>query len=83
MSPAARFILYSRPNCGLCDEMVLALGAVAQMHEHAIDIRNVDTEPVAKARYGHKIPVLLLDGTLVCHGRLDVPELHKALAILR
>ncbi len=32
------------------------------------------------ARYGHKIPVLLLAGELLCHGRLDPEELDKALA---
>jgi len=31
-------------------------------------------------RYGHKIPVLLFDGELVCHGHLDPQEVHKALA---
>jgi hypothetical protein len=34
-------------------------------------------------RYGHKIPVLLFGGELVCHGRLDVEEVHKALAYHR
>jgi hypothetical protein len=31
-------------------------------------------------RYGHKIPVLLFAGELVCHGHLDVEEVDKALA---
>ena len=34
------------------------------------------------ARYGHKIPVLLFAGELVCHGRLDPEEVHKALATI-
>ena len=29
---------------------------------------------------GHKIPVLLFAGELVCRGHLDVEEVHKALA---
>ena len=34
----------------------------------------------ARRRYGLKVPVLLMDGELVCHGRLDPGELRKALA---
>jgi len=34
-------------------------------------------------RYGHKIPVLLFAGELVCHGHLDAEEVHKALAYHR
>jgi hypothetical protein len=48
-----------------------------------LDIADVDQNPLIQARYGHKIPVLLLNGELVCHGRLDSEELHKALAALR
>jgi hypothetical protein len=43
----------------------------------------VDADPAAKVRYGHKIPVLLYAGELVCHGRLDPEEVHKALAYHR
>ncbi len=45
-----------------------------------IDVLEVDADPAARSRYGHKIPVLLFDGALVCHGRLDAEEVHKALA---
>jgi hypothetical protein len=31
-------------------------------------------------RYGHKIPVLLFAGEMVCHGRLDAEQVLKALA---
>jgi len=44
---------------------------------------DVDGDSNARVRYGHKIPVLLLAGDLVCHGRLDAEEVHKALAYLR
>jgi hypothetical protein len=45
-----------------------------------VDVIDVDGEPASRARYGHKIPVLLFEGELVCHGRLDPEEVHKALA---
>jgi hypothetical protein len=83
--PAAKghFVLYSREGCGLCEEMLSELAALPEVAALGIDILDVDADLAARARYGHKIPVLLLAGELVCHGRLDLEELHKALAYHR
>ena len=78
-----RFQLYSRPGCGLCEEMLIALAAVPEAAEIGVDVIDVDREAASRARYGHKIPVLLLEGELVCHGRLDPEEVHKALVYHR
>ncbi len=48
-----------------------------------IDIVNVDLDPAARARYGHKIPVLMFAGELLCHGRLDPEEVDKTLRLHR
>ncbi len=77
---APRFLLYSRTGCGLCEEMLAELHALPAVHPFGIDVRDVDADPAARVRYGHKIPVLLFAGELVCHGRLDAEELHKTLA---
>jgi hypothetical protein len=78
-----RFLLYSRAGCGLCEEMLSELAALPEVSSVGVDVLDVDADPAARARYGHKIPVLLLAGDLVCHGRLDLEELHKALAYHR
>ena len=44
---------------------------------------DVDADPATRARYGHKIPVLLFAGEMVCHGRLGHREVLKALAYHR
>ncbi len=75
-----RFLLYSRPGCGLCEEMLSELSAMPSARGMPIEVVDVDLEPAARARYGHKIPVLLLAGELVCHGRLDPEEVDKAIA---
>jgi hypothetical protein len=75
-----RFLLYSRPGCGLCEEMLSDLAALPSAKGIPIDVVDVDLEPAARARYGHKIPVLLLAGELLCHGRLDPEEVDKTLA---
>ena len=78
-----RFLLYSRPGCGLCEEMLSDLAALPSARGIPIDVVDVDLEPAARARYGHKIPVLVLAGELLCHGRLDAEEVDKTLAYHR
>lgn len=44
-----------------------------------IEVVDVDTDPVLERRYGLDVPVLLLDGTVVCRHRLDAGELKRLL----
>jgi glutaredoxin len=78
-----RFTLYSRAGCGLCEDMIEELAALPAARDVPLDVADVDQNSLIRARYGHKVPVLLLNGELICHGRLDREELHKALAALR
>ncbi len=80
---APRFLLYSRPLCGLCEEMLAELQALPAAQPFGIDVLDVDADPATRVRFGHKIPVLLFAGELVCHGRLDPGEVHKTLAYHR
>jgi hypothetical protein len=78
-----RFLLYSRPGCGLCEEMLEELAALPSARGIPVDVVDVDREPGAKARYGHKIPVLMFAGETLCHGRLDPEEVDKTLRFHR
>jgi hypothetical protein len=44
-----------------------------------IELIDVDSDPLLTRRHGHDVPVLLLDGTLVCRHRLDRAELTRLL----
>jgi hypothetical protein len=59
--------------------MLSELAAMPSTRGIPIDIVDVDLEPAARARYGHKIPVLLFAGELLCHGRLNPEEVDKTL----
>jgi hypothetical protein len=83
LSSPPRFLLYSRAGCGLCEEMLSELAALPEAAAFEVDVLDVDADPAARVRYGHKIPVLLFAGELVCHGHLDTEEVHKALAYHR
>jgi hypothetical protein len=44
-----------------------------------IEVVDVDADPILKRRFGVDVPVLLLDGTVVCRHRLDAAELKRLL----
>ena len=74
----SRLVLYSREGCGLCEEMLHELGPWVAAHGATVEVRDVDADPLARRRWGLKIPVLLLDGETVACGRLDGAELERA-----
>jgi hypothetical protein len=78
-----RFLLYSRPGCGLCEEMLEELAALPSAQGIPIDVVDVDNDANTKARYGHKIPVLTCAGEILCHGRLDPEEVDKTVSFHR
>jgi predicted thioredoxin/glutaredoxin len=45
----------------------------------SIEVVDVDSDPELMRRYGLSVPVLLLDGTVVCRHRLDTDELKRLL----
>ena len=65
--PSARFLVYTREDCPLCDEFVAELSNLGLRFE----LRDVDDDPTALRRFGLKVPVLTCDGSVVCHGSLD------------
>ena len=54
-----------------------ALGRVVPLPP--IEAVDVDSDPVLQRRHGFDVPVLLLDGTVVCRHRLDAGELKRLL----
>jgi hypothetical protein len=63
--------------------MLEELAALPSAQGIPVDVIDVDREPNARARYGHKIPVLLFAGEILCHGRLDPEEVDKTLSFHR
>ena len=69
-----------RQDCDLCDEMLAALEALKQrIRLPPISVVDVDGDPDLARRYGLNVPVLLLDGTVVCKHHLDADELIRLL----
>ena len=69
-----------RHDCELCDEMLSELQALARTTTlPPIEVVDVDSDPVLQRRHGLDVPVLLLDGSVVCRHRLDISELKRLL----
>ncbi|MBS0375121.1 MAG: glutaredoxin family protein [Proteobacteria bacterium] len=73
----SRLRLYSREGCGLCEELLQELAPWAAAHGTAIEQVDVDADTDSRRRYGHRVPVLTLDGETVCSGRLDWHALER------
>ena len=79
---ASRLTVVHREGCDLCDEMVVELQSLGRSRPlPPIDVVDVDSDPELARRYGLNVPVLLLDGTVVCRHRLDEAELARLLRI--
>lgn len=71
MTPPVEF--YYREGCHLCEEMAAALFRGWPAQFDSLQWRDVDSREEWRSRYGHRVPVLVVGGRVVCEFRL-VPE---------
>jgi predicted thioredoxin/glutaredoxin len=77
---APRLTLITRAECALCEEMHAEIERLRRTHPlPALELVDVDADAELRRRYGLDVPVLLLDGTLVCQQQLDAAELLRLL----
>jgi len=77
---AARLTLVERHECELCETMAHDLAALARrVSLPPLERVDVDSDPQLLRRHGLDVPVLLLDGLVVCRHRLDAAELLRLL----
>ncbi len=77
---SSRITVVHRHGCELCDEMLAELEALkVRVRLPVIEVVDVDSDPELQRRFGLNVPVLLLDGSVVCRHRLDASELTRLL----
>ena len=75
-----RLTIVHRQDCELCDQMLAELRALGRRQDlPPLDLVDVDSDPDLQRRHGLNVPVLLLDGSVVCRNRLDSTELLRIL----
>ena len=80
---ARQLTLLSRAYCHLCDDMRAAVAPLALQHRIGVVELDVDADAALEARYGERVPVLLLgvpdDGDELCHYTFDRARVERAL----
>ena len=59
--------LYTRPGCGLCEEMKREL----ENRGYGVETVDISADRELKRKWGLEIPVAVLDGKVLAKGRLE------------
>lgn len=68
-----RLTLYSRPGCGLCEELLEALVPLLEGRAE-VEVVDVGEDPALLLEYGSRIPVLADGDTEISGYPLDTPR---------
>jgi hypothetical protein len=71
-------VIYTRRDCSLCDQMEAAVRRSAGPDVRLARVE-IDDDPRLISRFGPDVPVLCLDGEVVCKHVLDARRLGAAL----
>ena len=77
MEPRVRVVLYTKPGCGLCEEMKTEMSKAGCAVLYTLEEVDIEGEPELFARYQYEIPVLFINGVEVFRHRLR-PDEFKA-----
>jgi glutaredoxin len=74
-----RVTLYTKPDCHLCDVAAEALARVRTRAGFELDVVDISSDPALQARYGERIPVVLVDGEAAFEYEVDEGALERRL----
>jgi glutaredoxin len=72
-------VLYGKAGCHLCDDARAVVQDVRARREFELTEVDVSLDPVLNARYGERIPVVVVDGVEAFELGLSAPELERVL----
>jgi glutaredoxin len=73
-------VLYGKAGCHLCDDARAVVQDVRSRRDFELTEVDVSLDPVLNARYGERIPVVVVDGVEAFELGLSAPELERVLA---
>jgi glutaredoxin len=77
VEPSVRVVLYTKPGCGLCEEMKTEMSKADCMELYTLEEVDINSEADLFARYQYEIPVLFINGVEAFRHRLR-PDEFKA-----
>ena len=72
-------VLYTRKDCGLCEEMKQVIGQLAVRFPMNVQETDIDSSATLQKRFGNEVPVLFINGRKTFKYRTTTKELEKAL----
>ena len=73
------WLVYTREACSLCETFMLELAELLGEQADGVRLVDITTDPQLEARFGLKIPVLVIDGDIVCMYRVDAERVRAHL----
>ena len=70
MEPRVRVVLYTKPGCGLCEEMKAEMSKAGCAGLYTLAEVDIESDAELLARYQHEIPVLFINGVEAFRHRL-------------
>jgi glutaredoxin len=72
--------LYTKPECGLCEEAAEMLARLQKVIRFELESVNIETDSSTYRKFWDRIPVVAVDGEEVAVAPLDEKILRAALA---
>jgi len=76
-------VLYGRPGCHLCDDMLAVLEDLRGEQDFSIEERDVDRDAGSRVLYGDRVPVLLFGDEEICHYFIDLAKVREVFGRFR
>ena len=74
MATKVRIVLYTRPGCGLCDEMKHEMQKAGCAELYTLEELDIEKDAEVFAQYRYEIPVLCVNGVEAFRHRLSAEE---------
>lgn len=75
------FVLYTRPNCGLCEEAKLAIRLLQEDYPLEYKEINIEEDSELHEKYMLMIPVLVKEERVLLYGNFGYGELLETLIL--
>jgi hypothetical protein len=72
-------VLYGKAGCHLCEEALAEIEAVRARRQFELRQVDVSLDPVLHARYGERIPVVVVGGVEAFEFHVEAEELDRLL----
>jgi glutaredoxin len=79
-SERARVIIYSRPDCHLCDEAKQAIESAQCANEYTLEEIDIESDVALLQRYRYDIPVVTINGKEAFRHKVTADEFRRRLA---